>query len=127
MRASIVLTALASVLAFAGASHAALLASPTIYGAVTQKAAQCVIGNTGKTPVTAIVHILDESGNVVPASSSCGGAIQAGFVCSVFANNIPFGVAFACTAQVPGSGSTIRGALTLVDANEVPLRTADLR
>ena len=127
MRTSIALTALACVLGFAGASHATVLASPAIYGAVTQKAAQCVIGNTGKTPVAVTVRILDESGNVVPSSSSCGSPVEAGFVCSVFANNIGSGQAYACTAEPAGSAKAIRGTLTLVDASEVPLRSADLR
>lgn len=125
MKTSVVLTAIACVLGFAGASHAALLASPSIYGSVAQTSAECVIGNTGPVPVSVTVHILDESGNIVPASSSCRSAIEAGFVCSVFAN-IPNGVAFACTADVAGSASRIRGSLSLIDANEVPIRAADL-
>jgi hypothetical protein len=127
MRTSIALTAIACVLGTAGASHAAHLASPSIYGAVTQRAAACTIGNTGPTPVSVTVHIVDESGNVVPSASSCNTPVEAGFVCSVFANNIPNAVAFACTADVSGSAKHIRASLTLRDVNGVPLRTADLR
>lgn len=126
MRTSVVLTALACLLGFAGTSHAALLATPTIYGAITQKAAQCVIGNTGQTLVKVTVHIVDESGNVVLGPTTCNEPVQPGSVCSVFANNISSGVAFACTADVAGSAARIRAAFTIVDADEVPLRTADL-
>jgi hypothetical protein len=127
MRSGIVLIAVASLLGFADGARAAVLASPAIYGSISQHAARCVIGNTGPTPVAVTVRIFDESGNVVPASSSCNGPIEPNFVCSVSANNIASGVAYACNAEVPGSGARIRGSLTLTDSNELPLRTADLR
>lgn len=127
MRASITLTALACVLGLAGTAGATRLASPAIYGAVTQKEAACVIGNTGPTPVNLTVHIVDEVGNVVDTASSCRGSVPAGFICQVFANNIGFGSAYACTADVAGSAARIRGTLTLRDTDETPLRAAELR
>jgi hypothetical protein len=124
MKTSIVLTALACVLGFAGASHAAQLASPTIYGAVTQNQARCDVGNTSAANANVKLSIVDESGNVV--SSGCG-FVEAGFICSIFANNIGSGVAYACVADVTGSPKPIRASFTLWDASENILRTADLR
>jgi hypothetical protein len=127
MRASITLTAIACVLGLAGTASATRLASPAIYGAVTQKQAACTIGNTGSTPVNLTVHIVDEVGTVVDTATSCRGSVEAGFICQVFANNLGFGSAYACTADIAGSASRIRASLTLRDADETPLRAVDLR
>jgi hypothetical protein len=127
MRLPVALTAIACLLGLAGVSHAGQIASPAIYGAFTQKKAQCFIGNTGTSPIPVKVNILDESGNVVPSGSSCGSAVEAGFICSVFVNSIPNGVAFACSATTSGSASKLRGSLILYDANDIPLRSAALR
>ena len=126
MRASIVLTAIAFLLGTAAASHAAKLSSASIYGSIAQRQAGCTIGNGGPVPVSVTVHILDESGNVVPSSSSCVAPVEAGFICQVFAN-ISNGVAYSCTAEVAGSAKFIRANLTLRDANELPVRSIDLR
>ncbi|HZR84297.1 MAG TPA: hypothetical protein VFD92_24580 [Candidatus Binatia bacterium] len=126
MRASIVLTAIAFLLGTAAASHAAKLSSAAIYGSIAQRQAGCTIGNGGPTPVSVDAHIYDESGNIVPASSSCNGPVEAGFICQVFAN-IANGVAYACSVDIAGSAKFIRANLTLRDANEVPVRSIDLR
>jgi hypothetical protein len=126
MRMFAVLTAVACLLGVAGSSHASqILASPAVYGSVNQKGAQCVLGNLGTrdVPVTSF-QIVDESGNAFSVSGVCG-SVPAGFICSIFANNIPFGSAVACQANL-SNGDRIRGSLTIFDGHGVPLRSAEL-
>jgi hypothetical protein len=128
MKALLGFAAVLGVLALAGTSHSASrIASPAVYGSIFQRSAACTIGNTGPTPVKVTARIFDESGNVVPAASSCNGPVQPGFICQVFANNIASGVAYACNVDVSGSPAKLRATLVLRDANEVPIRTVDLR
>lgn len=135
MKISAILTTIACFFGVTSLSHAAqTIASPTIFGAHTQEFAQCIIGNLGAESVSVDVHIFDESGNVVPASSSCGAPVEAKFVCSVFAP-ISFGVAYACSATSSGSAKKLRGTLVLYDrvpdgfgsTDDIPLRSAELR
>jgi hypothetical protein len=126
MKASVIFTAIACLLGASGAAHAGQIASSAIYGSFAQRQAQCFVGNLGTTPISVKVNILDESGNVVPTGTSCNGPIEPGFICSVFTNSIPNGVAFACSASA-GSTAKLRGSLVLYDVNYNPLRSADLR
>jgi hypothetical protein len=123
MRAFAILTAIA-VLAGASLSHASTIASPATYGADTQTGAQCIIGNAGTTAVPAQVSIVDELGNALPASNTCG-SVPPQFICSVFAS-IPYNQAVACVASFPGSAAKLRGSLTIY-AGSTSLRTSDLR
>src|SRR5262245_30033726 len=114
MRTSVSLAAIAGLLALAGTARASqLLATPAIFGASTQKSAQCNLGNFGTrdVPVTGF-NIVDESGNAFPVNRGCGSAIPPGFICQIFAPSIPSGQAVACTATV-SSGATVRGTLLM--------------
>ena len=126
MRAFAILTALA-LLSGASLAHAESIASPATYGSAAQYGAQCVIGNTGDTPVTAKVKIVDELGNEFNLNNQCFGPIEPHFICSAFANAVPFNQAVACVATVPGSAVKLRGSLTIYTASGVPLRTSELR
>jgi len=130
MRMFAALTAIVSLLGVAGSSQASqLLATPAIFGASTQKSAQCNLGNFGTRdiPVTGF-DIVDESGNAFPVNRGCGSAIPAGFICQIFAPSIPSGRAVACTATV-SNGDKVRGTLLLFDntGTGVPLRAQALR
>jgi hypothetical protein len=127
MRMFAALTAIVSLLGVAGSSQASqVLASPAVYGSVNQKGAQCNLGNFGTrdVPVTSF-QIVDESGTPFSVNGTCG-AVPAGFICSIFANNIPFGSAVACQATL-SNGDKVRGNMTIFDGNSVPLRTTELR
>src|SRR5262245_65611224 len=129
MRMSVVSTALGCLLAIAGSARASQLASPAIFGAFTQRSAQCNLGNFGTRdiPVTGF-DIVDESGNAFPVNRGCGSTIPAGFICQIFAPSIPSGQAVACTATV-SNGDKVRGTLRRVDnaGLGVPLRAQALR
>src|SRR5262245_60244780 len=125
MRMFAALTAVVSLLGVAGSSHASqLLASPTVYGSVNQTVAECVLGNFGTrdVPVTSF-QIVDEAGNVFSVEGNCG-AVPAGFICSIatFAGSIPSGAAVACQANL-SNGNTLRGRLTILDANGVAIQS----
>ena len=92
MRMFAALTAVGCLLGVAGSSHASqVLASPAVYGSPNQTVAVCVLGNFGTrdVPVTSF-QIVDEPGNAFSVSGVCG-SVPAGFICSIFAPNIPFG------------------------------------
>lgn len=130
MRMFAALTAIVSLLGVAGSSQASqLLATPAIYGSVSQRSAQCNLGNFGTRdiPVTGF-DIVDESGNAFPVNRGCGSAVPAGFICQIFAPSIPSGQAVACTATV-SNGDKVRGTLFLFDntGTGVPLRAQALR
>jgi hypothetical protein len=130
MRMFAALTAIVSLLGVAGSSQASqLLATPAIYGSVSQRSAQCNLGNFGTRdiPVTGF-DIVDESGNAFPVNRGCGSAVPAGFICQIFAPSIPSGQAVACTATV-SNGDKVRGTLLLFDntGTGVPLRAQALR
>ena len=130
MRMFAALTAIVSLLGVAGSSQASqLLATPAIYGSVSQRSAQCNLGNFGTRdiPVTGF-DIVDESGNAFPVNRGCGSAVPAGFICQIFAPSISSGQAVACTATV-SNGNTVRGTLLLFDntGTGVPLRAQALR
>lgn len=135
MRTSIMLTAIACLLGLTNLSHAdQTIASPAIFGSFAQDRARCIIGNMGTTPVSVDVHIFDESGNVVPASTSCLSPVEPNFICSVTAT-ISSGVAYACSATASGKAKKLRGTLVLTDrvpdgfggSKDIPLRSAELR
>lgn len=135
MKISATLTAIACLFVLTSLANAdQTIASPTVFGAHTQEFAHCIIGNFGTDPVSVDVHIFNESGNVVPASSSCLAPVGAKFVCSVFAP-INFGAAYGCSATTSGSAKKLRGTLVLYDrvsdgfgsTDDIPLRSAELR
>jgi len=126
MRITVLLTTLACVLGLSGTGRAAQIASPTIYGATSQKTAQCTIGNLGTTPVSVTVNIVDESGAVVSTDSHCG-IVEPSFLCQVAAIGIPTGSAFACTAKTSGSTAKLRGSFSLISSAGLPLRSVELR
>lgn len=125
MRLPAMLTTAGCLLALAGTSRAAQIASPTIFGAFFQQVAQCTIGNVGKTPVSVTVNIVDEQGNVVSTNSHCG-IIEPNFLCQVSALSISTDAALACTATTPGSAAKLRGNFALL-AGGLPIRSAELR
>jgi len=127
MRTSVFVTlaCLLGLPAMASAAH--ILASAPTFGATTQHAAQCILGNTGTKDITVNATIVDESGNALPVATTCNEPIPPHFSCTVFANSIPSSAAVACSVTVSGSGNKLRGSLSILDSNEVPLRSAELR
>ena len=135
MRTSLMLTAIACLLGFTSLSHAdQTIASPAIFGSLAQDRARCLIGNLGTNSVSVDVNIFDESGNIVPASTSCLSPVEPHFICSVTAT-ISAGAAYACSATTSGKAKNLRGTLVLTDrvldgfggSKDVPLRSAELR
>ena len=125
MKASAIIAAFVAVLGLGGVAHAGkTIASPSIFAATTQDQAGCFIGNFGSSPVGIDVHIYDESGNSLNAGNSCGGVVDAGFICSVFVP-IGFGQAYSCAATAAGSTKRLRGSFIIFDAG-APLRATDL-
>jgi hypothetical protein len=128
MRTSITISALAALLGIASFADAGTIASSAIFGGTAQNKAQCIIRNTGSTPIPATVQIFDESGNAI-STRNCGN-VTAGHNCSAFVS-ISNGVAYACSASSPGSVKSLRGSLVLydeVDLNDLEgLRSASLR
>lgn len=111
-------------------AHAAqTIASPTIFGSNLQDRAQCIVRNTGASPVPVTITIFTESGTAL-ATSVCAGGITPGHNCSAFAN-IANGVAYACSATAEGSAKNLRGSLILYDTVDPsdfePIRSAELR
>jgi hypothetical protein len=125
MRRAIIVAAIGSLLGFANVSQAAQIASPTIYGAFSQRVAQCTIGNLGTSTIFVDVNIVDEAGNVVRSNEHCGN-IEPNFLCQVSALSIPTGAAFACTATTKGSTTKLRGSFALLDANGAPIRSVEM-
>jgi hypothetical protein len=122
------MTAIACLFGLTGLSHAdQTIASPAIFGAHTQRKAQCIIRNLDTLSTSAVVTIFGESGEVI-ASRSC--SVTPGHNCSAFAT-IHFGVAYACSATTSGNAKKLRGTLILFkepDLNDwEPLRSAELR
>lgn len=111
-------------------AHAAqTIASPAIFGSNLQDRAQCIVRNTGSSPVPVTITIFTESGTAL-ASSVCAGGITPGHSCSAFAN-ITNGAAYACSATATGSAKALRGSLILYDTVDPgdfePIRSASLR
>jgi hypothetical protein len=110
MRTLVVTMACAAVLALSGASQAAQIASPTIFGTGTQDKAHCVVLNGGTTPLTVTLKILNEFGGT-EATDNCGGPLGAGQFCArrIAIDNAG---AYACIATTR-STANLRGALAL--------------
>ena len=110
-----------------GLAHAAqTIATSAVYGAATQHAAQCVIGNPTTRTIAVQVQIVDESGNPLQVASTCNEPMPPNTNCSVFANTIPSGAAVACSATA-SSVDKLRGTFTISDGNEVALRSVELQ
>lgn len=121
MRTFIAATALATVLALTGASQAAEISSPGIFGVVFQFMAECVVYNAGKTPLQVTVKIVGHNGSSLE-TYNCGGPLGAGQFCAVNAgwgDGLPLddGIPVACVATAP-SVANLRG--TMVIQERVP-------
>jgi len=130
MKTTSILTAAALLLGLSLPAHAAqTIASPTIFGSNLQDRAQCIVRNTGSSPVPVTITIVTEAGTAV-STSVCAGGITPGHSCSAFAN-IANGVAYACSATATGSAKALRGSLILYDTVDPgdfePIRSAQLR
>jgi len=110
MRTLIITLACAAVLALSGVSQAAQIASPILYGNEDQVFAQCIVVNSGTTPLTVTLKILDSFGLTV-ATDNCDGSLDAEEFCTR-ALAIDNQTAYACIATA-GSVATLRGTLVL--------------
>lgn len=126
MRAFVIASTAAALLALPGLARAKQIASPAIYGGYAQHQAECWLRNDGKSPIAVVVQLYDESGNVVPSGTSCTSPVDAGSACVTYAG-IANGVAYACSATVPGNGKSVRATMLLTDASGLAMRSADLR
>lgn len=130
MKTTLTLAAAALLLGSSISAHAAqAIHSPTIFGSNLQDRAQCIVRNTGSSPVAVTVTIFNESGTAL-STSVCAGGITPGHSCSAFAN-IANGVAYACSATAEGSAKHLRGSLILYDTVDPsdfePIRSGQLR
>lgn len=130
MKTTSMLTAAVLLLGLSLPAHAAqTIASPAIFGSNLQDRAQCIVRNTGASPIAVTVTIFNEAGTAV-ATSLCGGSITPGHNCSAFAN-IANGVAYACSATAAGNAKNLRGSLILYDTVDPgdfePIRSGELR
>ena len=124
MKLSAKLIAAGCLLALAGTSRAAQIASPPVFGAFFQQVAQCTVGNVGPKPVVVAIDIVDEAGKVVASNPGCH--IEPNFLCQVSAFSIAAGGAFACTATTSGSAASVRGNIAILDSL-LPISAADSR
>jgi hypothetical protein len=127
MRVFAIASTAACLLGLSGLAHAVQLASPAIYGGYTQNGAECWVRNDSSKPLSVVVQLYDESGNPLPSGTSCSSPIDPGSACVTYLRPVANGVAFACSATVPGNGKTVRGTMILTDANGLAVRSADLR
>src|SRR5262245_28374483 len=96
MRTLVITLVCAAVLVLSSVSQAAQIASPILFGNKNQVFAHCVVVNSGTTPLTVTLKILDSFGLTV-ATDNCDGSLGAGGFC---ARAIPIDnqTAFACIA-----------------------------
>jgi hypothetical protein len=117
----------ACVFGFAGMCHAAQIASPSIYGALSQTVALCLVYNAGSASQTVQVQIVDEAGTVVADSGNCT-AFGSQF-CSLAKIGISNGSAYACTARA-GNVANLHGSMILEQGSGISvnaLRSVTLR
>ena len=110
---------------FAGACHAAQIASPSIYAGPSQTVALCLVYNGGSTPQTVRVRLFDEAGAVLVDSGTCN-ATPGGQFCSIAKIGISNDAAYACAATA-ASVTQLRGTIILQDNSDKSLRSAELR
>ena len=112
MKTLVVATTLVAVMALCGASHAADISSPGIFGVATQARAECIVLNGGNAPVNVTVKIINFFG-VTEATTLCDGLLGPGQFCSISTpTNLGF-APYACVAS--GSTTNLRGALVLAE------------
>jgi hypothetical protein len=131
MRHFVIATAIACLFGLSSFAHAGKsFHSPAIYAGYDQDDAECWIRNTGTTPITVEVRIFDESGNTPPIfdNTVCRSPVQPGYTCVAYANDVPNGQAFACSATLlSGNRKVMRGMMMLKTAVGEPLESAELR
>jgi hypothetical protein len=110
---------------FAGACHAAQIASSALAAGPSQTVALCLVYNGGTTPQTVRVQLFDEAGTVLADSGTCQ-AIPGGQFCSIAKSGISNDNAYACSATA-ASVTQLRGAIILQDNSHHSLRSAELR
>lgn len=119
----------ASMIGVAGVCHAAQIASPAIFGALSQNVAQCLVYNAGSTTQTIQIQLFDEAGTVLTAvSGSCNfpTPIPAGEFCALAAIGISHDKAYACAARA-SNVTNLHGSITLQENANSSLRSAVLR
>lgn len=110
---------------FAGACHAAQIASPAIYADGTQNVALCVVYNGGSTTQTVQLRLFDEAGTVLTGVNGGCGTLPAGQFCDIAAVGISNDEAYACTATA-GNVTNLHGSIIL-QSSDFSLRSAPLR
>jgi|SRR5580765_1437506 hypothetical protein len=133
MRALIVATACAGVLALGDLSQAAQISSPTIYGTFDQVVAECAVFNGGTSPLAVTVKLVSEFGETIGPLTCDAPKLGAGKFCSLF-TFIDNSTAYACVATA-GSIANLSGGLVfhkeVVDPSGIlvfhPIRFAPLR
>jgi hypothetical protein len=142
LQKEIVMKTLAAVAAcmfgFTGVCHAAQIASPAIYGALSQTGALCIVYNAGSTPQAVQVQFFDEEGTVLDASGNCKfptvitGTVGGGFCQMAIAGpQVASNKAYACVARA-NNVTNLRGSIIMQGSpGPVPagisLRSAPLR
>jgi hypothetical protein len=110
---------------FAGACHAAQIASSAIYADGTQNVAFCVVYNGGSTTQTVQLKLFDEAGNVLTGVNGGCVTILAGQFCDIAAVGISNDEAYACTVTA-GNVTNLHGSIIL-QSSDTSLRSAPLR
>jgi hypothetical protein len=110
---------------FAGACHAAQIASPAIYADGTQNVAFCVVYNGGSTTQTVQLKLFDEAGNVLTGVNGGCVTLPAGQFCDIAAVGISNDEAYACTVTA-GNVTNLHGSIIL-QSSDTSLRSAPLR
>jgi hypothetical protein len=120
----ILIALMACMFGFAGACHAAQIASSATAAAPSQTAALCLVYNGGSTPQTVRVQLFDEAGTVLKDSGTCHAS--GGQFCQIAIGGISNDNAYACAATA-ASVTQLRGAIILQDNSHISLRSAPLR
>jgi hypothetical protein len=121
-------TLTACLLGFAGAGHAAQIASPSIYADGTQHVASCFVYNGGSTTQTVQVKLFDDAGTELPGvHGACPPVVEipAGQWCQI-SSVVSNDAAYACTATA-AKVTSLRGSIILLDSSDTSLRSAPLR
>jgi hypothetical protein len=116
---------------FASVCHAAQIASPAIYGGLSQTVGLCIVYNAGSTTQTVQVQLFDEAGTVLAASGPCQAtpntASGSGQFCSIAIGGpqVVNNKAYACAARA-SNVTNLRGSIILQEPH-ASLRSAPLR